>query len=191
MSVAEIRRRCSIARPMPRPDWVRAGRAAPRPDGGRGRGAVAKPADGNGPRAEAAAHPAHNQDFARSRWRRSTRSRRRYHTSHAGRTRAAKTYDLPGQYVVLRLRPPMAGVLSPSRSRPSSTDRYRISVKVEPDGVAGTYLRQHVRVGDIPEHRSPARALFSGRRRVVLLAPASASADSRDAVRWRLRARRD
>src|SRR5438309_6618840 len=59
---------------------------------------------------------------------------------------------LPGQYVVLRLRrtggsPPL--FRSYSLSGPLSTQRYRISVKVEPNGAAGTYLREHVRVGDV------------------------------------------
>jgi ferredoxin-NADP reductase/MOSC domain-containing protein YiiM/ferredoxin len=58
---------------------------------------------------------------------------------------------LPGQYVILRLHrnlvdPPLYRCYSLS-GRPS-TERYRISVKVEPDGAAGTYLRDHVGVGD-------------------------------------------
>src|SRR3954447_4043104 len=49
---------------------------------------------------------------------------------------------LPGQYVVLRLHttadgPPL--FRSYSLSGPLSTKRYRISVKVEPNGAAGTY----------------------------------------------------
>src|SRR5262249_48065771 len=58
---------------------------------------------------------------------------------------------LPGQYVVLRLqttsgRSPL--FRSYSLSGPESTNRYRISVKIEPNGAAGTYIREHVRVGD-------------------------------------------
>src|SRR3954453_23994492 len=46
---------------------------------------------------------------------------------------------LPGQYVVLRLRPTGGGAplfRSYSLSGPLSTERYRISVKIEPNGVA-------------------------------------------------------
>ena len=59
---------------------------------------------------------------------------------------------LPGQYVVLRLQPGRGGAQlyrSYSLSGPASTDHYRISVKIEPNGAAGTYLREHVRVGDV------------------------------------------
>jgi ferredoxin-NADP reductase/MOSC domain-containing protein YiiM len=80
---------------------------------------------------------------------------------------------LPGQYVVLRL--PGAGgaplFRSYSLSGPVSTDRYRISVKIEPNGVAGAYVRDHVRVGDGLEVSSP-RGTFilqSGETPVVLL----------------------
>jgi MOSC domain-containing protein YiiM len=58
---------------------------------------------------------------------------------------------LPGQYVVLRLQPAAGGpplFRSYSLSGPLSTQCYRISVKVEPNGAAGTYLREHVRPGD-------------------------------------------
>src|SRR5262249_49765653 len=65
---------------------------------------------------------------------------------------------LPGQYVVLRLQR-TAGVRplfrSYSLSGPLSTERYRISVKVEPNGAAGTYLRERVRVGDALDVSSP------------------------------------
>ncbi|MGX1103632.1 MOSC domain-containing protein YiiM [Bradyrhizobium elkanii] len=81
---------------------------------------------------------------------------------------------LPGQYVVLRLRrigggPPL--FRSYSLSGPLSTERYRISVKVEPDGAAGTYLREHVRIGDVLDVSSPRGSfiLQSGVRPVVLL----------------------
>jgi ferredoxin-NADP reductase/MOSC domain-containing protein YiiM len=81
---------------------------------------------------------------------------------------------LPGQYVVLRLRrngggPPI--FRSYSLSGPLSTERYRISVKVELNGVAGTYLREHVRVGDTLDVSSPRGSfiLQSGDRPVVLL----------------------
>ena len=81
---------------------------------------------------------------------------------------------LPGQYVVLRLRPIAGGpplFRSYSLSGPPSTERYRISVKVEPNGVAGTYLREHLKVGDALDVSSPRGSFFleSGERPVVLL----------------------
>src|SRR5690349_7737512 len=65
---------------------------------------------------------------------------------------------LPGQYVVLRLQPTSGGpplFRSYSLSGPLSTERYRISVKVEPNGAAGTWLREHIRVGDVLDVSSP------------------------------------
>jgi ferredoxin-NADP reductase/MOSC domain-containing protein YiiM/ferredoxin len=65
---------------------------------------------------------------------------------------------LPGQYVVLRLRPAAGGpplFRSYSLSGGISTEQYRISVKTEPHGVAGAYLRQHVRVGDVLDVSAP------------------------------------
>ena len=61
------------------------------------------------------------------------------------------TTPLPGQFVVLRLRrtpdgPPL--FRSYSLSGPLSDRQYRISVKVEPNGVAGGYLEGSVREGD-------------------------------------------
>ena len=57
---------------------------------------------------------------------------------------------LPGQYVVVRLKPTGGPALfrSYSLSGPLSAERYRISVKIEPKGAAGNYLREHFRVGD-------------------------------------------
>lgn len=81
---------------------------------------------------------------------------------------------MPGQYVVVRLRP-AAGepplFRSYSLSGPLETERYRISVKIEPNGAAGTYLRGHVRVGDALDVSSPRGSfiLQSGERPVVLL----------------------
>jgi ferredoxin-NADP reductase/MOSC domain-containing protein YiiM len=80
---------------------------------------------------------------------------------------------LPGQYVVLRLRvgtgPPL--FRSYSLSGPGSTARYRISVKVEPNGVAGNYLRNHLQVGDSLDVSAPRGSfiLQTGARPVVLL----------------------
>jgi ferredoxin-NADP reductase len=81
---------------------------------------------------------------------------------------------LPGQYVVLRLQPTAGGpplFRSYSLSGPLSTERYRISVKIEPNGAAGTYLREHVRVGDALDVSSPRGSfvLESGEGPVLLL----------------------
>ena len=81
---------------------------------------------------------------------------------------------LPGQYVVLRLQP--SGGSPPlfrsySLSGAVSMERYRISVKIEPNGVAGNYLREHVREGDTLDVSSPRGSfiLKSGDGPVVLL----------------------
>ena len=81
---------------------------------------------------------------------------------------------LPGQYVALRLRPSPDGpplYRSYSLSGPVSTERYRISVKVEPHGVAGLWLRDHVRVGDRLDVSAPRGSfvLGAGEGPVVLL----------------------
>jgi ferredoxin-NADP reductase/MOSC domain-containing protein YiiM len=81
---------------------------------------------------------------------------------------------LPGQYVVLRLIPHAGGATlfrCYSLSGPVSTERYRISVKIEPDGAAGNYLRRHLRVGDRIEASSPRGSfvLQTGERPIVLL----------------------
>lgn len=64
----------------------------------------------------------------------------------------------PGQYIVLRFRPAVG--LSPlfrsySLSGPVSDEHYRISVKIEPKGVAGAWLRDRVRVGDVLDVSAP------------------------------------
>jgi ferredoxin-NADP reductase/MOSC domain-containing protein YiiM len=81
---------------------------------------------------------------------------------------------LPGQYVVLRLQrttdgPPL--FRSYSLSGPVSAEQYRISVKIEPNGAAGTWLREHIRMGDVLDVSSPRGSfvLQSGERPVVLL----------------------
>jgi ferredoxin-NADP reductase len=80
---------------------------------------------------------------------------------------------LPGQYIVLRLRPTAGGpplFRSYSLSGGASTTRYRVSVKIEPNGAAGTYLRE-LRVGDVLDVSLP-RGTFTLRteeRPVVLL----------------------
>jgi ferredoxin-NADP reductase/MOSC domain-containing protein YiiM len=81
---------------------------------------------------------------------------------------------LPGQYVVVRLQPIAAGPTlfrSYSLSGPLSSERYRISVKIEPDGAAGKYLSEHLRVGDRLDVSSPRGSfvLQPGPRPIVLL----------------------
>ena len=81
---------------------------------------------------------------------------------------------LPGQYVVLRLQPgtgSKAIFRIYSLSGPVSTQRYRISVKIEPDGVAGNYLRDHIRENDALDVSAPRGSfvLTSGDCPVVLL----------------------
>jgi ferredoxin-NADP reductase/MOSC domain-containing protein YiiM len=81
---------------------------------------------------------------------------------------------LPGQYVVVRLQPTAGGaalIRSYSLSGPLSTERYRISVKIEPNGAAGAWFREHVRVGDALDVSAPRGSfiLQSGERPVVLL----------------------
>ena len=71
---------------------------------------------------------------------------------------------LPGQYVVLRLQrgagvPPL--FRSYSLSGAVSTERYRISVKIEPSGSAGKYLHEQVRVGDVLDVSSPRGSFIS------------------------------
>ena len=81
---------------------------------------------------------------------------------------------LAGQFVVLRLQGTVGGpplFRSYSLSGALSTERCRISVKIEPNGAAGMYLREHVRVGDALDVSSPRGSfiLQSGERPVVLL----------------------
>lgn len=80
----------------------------------------------------------------------------------------------PGQYVVLRIQrtagaPPL--FRSYSLSSLASPERYRISVKIEPNGVAGNWLREHLRAGDALDVSSPRGSfiLQPGDRPVVLL----------------------
>jgi ferredoxin-NADP reductase/MOSC domain-containing protein YiiM/ferredoxin len=81
---------------------------------------------------------------------------------------------LPGQYVVVRLSRATGGTplfRSYSLSGPVSPEQYRISVKIEPNGAAGTYLQEHARVGDLLDVSSPRGSfiLQPGERPVVLL----------------------
>ncbi|MGJ7506362.1 MOSC domain-containing protein [Variovorax sp. GT1P44] len=84
------------------------------------------------------------------------------------------TMPLPGQFVVLRLRPGADDGLifrSYSLSGPVSDERYRISVKIEPHGAAGRYIAASVRPGDILDVSEPRGAftLQAGNGPVVLL----------------------
>jgi ferredoxin-NADP reductase/MOSC domain-containing protein YiiM len=81
---------------------------------------------------------------------------------------------LPGQYIVLRLQGSAGSAplfRSYSLSGPPSKEQYRISVKIEPHGAAGTYLRDHVGVGDVLEISEPRGSfiLQSGEQPIVLL----------------------
>jgi len=81
---------------------------------------------------------------------------------------------LPGEFVVLRLqpepgRPPLLRCYS--LSGPPSADRYRVSVKIEPNGLASTYLYAQTKVGDVLDVSAP-RGTFTlrpGNGPVVLL----------------------
>jgi ferredoxin-NADP reductase/MOSC domain-containing protein YiiM/ferredoxin len=81
---------------------------------------------------------------------------------------------LPGQYVVVRLKPTAGGPTlfrSYSLSGPPATERYRISVKIEPNGAAGNYLREHLKAGDHLDVSSPRGSfiLQPGERPIILL----------------------
>jgi ferredoxin-NADP reductase/MOSC domain-containing protein YiiM/ferredoxin len=65
---------------------------------------------------------------------------------------------LPGQFVVLRMHPTPGGpsvLRNYSLSDFPTTDRYRVSIKQEVNGVASTYLHKQVRVGDSVEVAAP------------------------------------
>jgi ferredoxin-NADP reductase/MOSC domain-containing protein YiiM len=81
---------------------------------------------------------------------------------------------LPGQFIVLRLRPEPSGpplYRSYSLSGPPSAECYRLSIKIEPGGAAGTYLKSRVHVGDVVDGSAPRGSfvLGSGLGPVVLL----------------------
>ncbi len=84
------------------------------------------------------------------------------------------TLPLPGQFVVLRLRPkPGAPPILRSYSLSDLPDagRYRITIKEEPHGIASTYLSTKCRTGDILDVSAPRGAfiLQRGDLPVVLL----------------------
>jgi MOSC domain-containing protein YiiM len=65
---------------------------------------------------------------------------------------------MPGQFIVLRLKPgPEAPALlrSYSLSGQPSEERWRISIKREPNGAAGTYVEARLKVGDVIDASAP------------------------------------
>jgi ferredoxin-NADP reductase/MOSC domain-containing protein YiiM len=81
---------------------------------------------------------------------------------------------LPGQFLVLRLRikPELRPILrNYSMSGAPGADAYRVSIKHEVNGVASTFLHNHVNVGDILEVSAPRGSftLLPGDNTVVLL----------------------
>jgi 3-alpha domain/Oxidoreductase FAD-binding domain len=65
---------------------------------------------------------------------------------------------LAGQFIVLRLRPRLdesALLRSYSLSGATTEDRYRISIKREPQGAAGAYIDTRVRAGDLLDVSAP------------------------------------
>jgi hypothetical protein len=90
------------------------------------------------------------QDSGRS-WSRRSIGRARTSLADAARHRGSAAANRSPQASTSSCasdRPPVAGAFSPTRFRPLSTERYRISVKIEPNGAVGTYLRAHLQVGD-------------------------------------------
>ena len=84
------------------------------------------------------------------------------------------TVPLPGQFVVLRLRPQADAppvLRSYSLSGLPDAARYRITIKAEPHGIASTYLSTQLRTGDVLDVSAPRGAftLQRGDRPVVLL----------------------
>ena len=84
------------------------------------------------------------------------------------------TAAMPGQFIVLRLKPaPEAPALlrSYSLSGEPNKDRWRISVKREPNGAAGAYVEARLKVGDVIDASAPRGAftLRQGDGPVILL----------------------
>ena len=86
---------------------------------------------------------------------------------------------LPGQFVVVRMRPTPDGppmLRSYSLSGPPGAARYRISVKLEPHGAGSGYLHGRVRAGDLLDVSGPRGTLHAragARARSSCSAPAS------------------
>jgi len=81
---------------------------------------------------------------------------------------------LPGQFVVVRMRPRADGtpiLRNYSLAGAPSTERYRLGIKQEPQGVASNYLANRLMPGDMLEVSAPRGSfiLESGTRSVVLL----------------------
>ena len=80
---------------------------------------------------------------------------------------------LPGQFIVLRLRPEPDRTLLRNYSLcgPSGAGTYRLGIKKETHGAASNYLASHVRVGDVLEVSAPKGSfvLQPGDRPVVLI----------------------
>ena len=73
---------------------------------------------------------------------------------------------MPGQFVVLRLKPaPEAPALlrSYSLSGEPSEERWRLSIKREPNGAAGAYVETGLKVGDVIETSAPRGAFTLSR----------------------------
>jgi ferredoxin-NADP reductase/MOSC domain-containing protein YiiM len=84
------------------------------------------------------------------------------------------TVPLPGQFVVLRLRPKADAppvLRSYSLSDLPDAGRYRITIKREPHGIASTYVSTQLRAGDVLDVSEPRGTFTLGRgdRPVVLL----------------------
>jgi ferredoxin-NADP reductase/MOSC domain-containing protein YiiM len=84
------------------------------------------------------------------------------------------TLPLPGQFVVLRLRPRADAspiLRSYSLSDMPDANRYRLSIKEEPNGVASTYVSTQLHTGDVLDVSAPRGAftLRPGDLPVVLL----------------------
>ncbi len=65
---------------------------------------------------------------------------------------------LPGQFIVLRMKPKPEGpslLRNYSLSDLPSADHYRVSIKLEEHGAASTYLRHQVRLGDLLDVAAP------------------------------------
>ena len=80
----------------------------------------------------------------------------------------------PGQFIVLRLKPaPEASALlrSYSLSSEPSEERWRLSIKREPNGAAGVYVETRLKIGDVIEASAPRGSftLRQGDGPVVLL----------------------
>jgi ferredoxin-NADP reductase/MOSC domain-containing protein YiiM len=81
---------------------------------------------------------------------------------------------MPGQFIVLRLKPsPEAPALlrSYSLSGEPSKQRWRLSIKREPNGAAGAYVEDRLKVGDVIDASAPRGAftLEQGNGPVVLM----------------------